>query len=159
MRRGLVAGQPPLIVKFGWTPVALPDAGSPYFAHPGATVGGDGSLLLAAADGRGIHRIDPAGTVTTVAVPTVECHGLAATPDGSIWIADPGRKEVLRDGVITAEVSPGRVLLVDAGGTLVRELTAPTPSWRPTAVALSGPHVLVADGYGESLVHSFDERG
>ena len=165
MRRRLAARGAALTVRFAWTPVILPDAGSPHFAHPGAAVGPDGTLYLGAADGRGIHRVDSTGAVSMVAVPTTKCHDIGICADGSIWIADPGRKEVLRDGILSVRTTSGRVVLVNRSGARLRELEPPTASWRLTAVVTDGSRVWVADGYGygygygENLVHAFEHDG
>lgn len=164
MRRGLDSGGPPLSVVT-MTRVALPENAASAWAHPGATCGIDGALVVAATDGRHIHRLEGSQVVGTISVPTTECHGLAATADGGLWIADPGNKGHLHEGVVTSTNAAGQVVLVDPAGRILQRIAPPTADWMPTGVALhdfgraSDGRVFVADGYGAGLVHCFAADG
>ncbi|WP_309615917.1 hypothetical protein [Salinibacterium sp.] len=161
LRRRPHSGWNAVIVGISWSTIPLPDAASSSWAHPGAAVGGDGTIYLGAADGCGVHRLDAMGSITTLAVPTTECHGIAVHPDGGLWIADPGRKDTLHDGALRVSTTAGCVIRVSSRGLLERKLTAPRPGWMPTGVAIDSDddRVWVADGYGLNEVHAFSANG
>lgn len=164
MRRGLDSGGPPLSVAT-ITRVALPENTASAWAHPGAACTIDGALVVAATDGQHIHRLEGSQVVGTISVPTTECHGLAATVDGDLWIADPGNKGHLHDGVVTSTTAAGQVVRVDPVGRIQGRLAPPTADWMPTGVAVqdfgraSDGRLFVADGYGAGLVHCFATDG
>jgi DNA-binding beta-propeller fold protein YncE len=78
-----------------------------------------------------------------------------------MWIGDVGFKRRVDGAAFETERSVGRVVLVDAGGSIVDELADPGSGWSPTAVAAveETAEVWVADGYGASLVHRFAADG
>jgi outer membrane protein assembly factor BamB len=147
------------------TRVALPENTANAWAHPGATCTIDGALIVAATGGQHIHRLEGSQVVGTIRVPTTECHGLAATADGGLWIADPGTKGHLHDGVVASTNAAGQVVLVDSSGRIRQRVAPPTTEWMPTGVALhdfgraSDGRLFVADGYGAGLVHCFAADG
>lgn len=143
-----------------------PEAPTAEWCHTGIAVTNSGAIAFGAPEQSRLVVIDgssPNGRI--VAVELTELHGITAVGE-RLWIADPGMKA--RPELDYAETqAPGRVALIALDGTIERELDDPYRSggtagaWRPTAVAPLGDAgaVWVADGYGQSLVHLFDERG
>lgn len=132
----------------GWmhSGIAIVD-GAVVVAHPG-----EPSLLFYDADGMLRRNVRLEGLL--------EPHGFSVVAEG-IWIDDVGFKRRVDGPEFENERTKGRVVLVDATGRIIRELLDPQPGWSPTAVAVveETGDVLVADGYGENLVHRFDSRG
>ena len=122
-------------------------AGRVLVAHPSAPV-----LLFLGTDGRLEREVRVEGLI--------ELHGLDAAAEG-LWIADIGSKWRARGGEVEDETGPGRVVLVDDSGAIVRELADPGERWKPTGVAAVAEtgEVWVADGYRHSLVHRFAADG
>jgi DNA-binding beta-propeller fold protein YncE len=116
-------------------------------AHPAEPV-----LLFYGPDGR------RAGAVAVESL--LELHGFCVVGDG-MWIGDVGFKRRVRGADFEQEPGNARVVLIDAGGRIHRELAAPTPDWSPTAVAVveESGELWVADGYGQNLVYRFDADG
>jgi virginiamycin B lyase len=57
----------------------------------GIAVGPDGNLWVSDAGGNQVHRITPAGTAASAAIPLpmgVNARGIALGPDGNMWVAD-----------------------------------------------------------------------
>ncbi|MEV4219895.1 hypothetical protein [Nonomuraea sp. NPDC049725] len=141
----------PASTEWSHSGIALDREGNLFWAHPG----GGAVLVRRALDG-GVEQIE---------VPLLEIHGISYDPrrGGALWLADPGFKP--RPPDYDVEAREGR------GGRLdlrTREFTALSrPShpayakdpWRPTSIAVDGPAVFVADGYGASLVHLYGDRG
>lgn len=129
----------------------------------------DGRVATASADGSAVLLVDPINRhATRIETGLLEAHDLVparTTPAGAeaLWIADPGFHCTMRSGQVIEVLGTGRVVLIDLGGVLVRELPAPTlgPAgpWRPTAVAPTDYGVWVADGYGRQVVELYDEQG
>jgi hypothetical protein len=106
-----------------------------------------------------------------------EGHQITLVRDGDeerLWIADPG--VCLRakpDGNLghglQLDGGPGRAVLVTLDGQILDEISRPPlpdgASYLPTSVAVDERaeggrgDVWVADGYGSSLVHRYDENG
>ncbi len=104
----------------------------------------------------------PGGDVGRVEVSLLEVHGITYDGRGGrevLWLADPGFK--MRPPRYEPEGRAGAAGCFDLATREFRPLTPPDlpayagDSWRPTAVAVSGDTVVVADGYGASLVHYF----
>lgn len=153
---------------YRWVELAAGSGDPAGWSHSGATVDVDDGVWFTDGSGSTLIRSAPNGSVTRVAVPATECHGLAAVADGSVWIADPGWKSVPRDDGYADIDGGGGVTRVDALGEAVQQLERPSTSpgaWRPTSVAVddlgrgSEGRVWVADGYGQSLVHAFTAAG
>ncbi|MFI0418796.1 hypothetical protein [Spongiactinospora sp. 9N601] len=131
--------------------IALDREGNLYWAHPGG-----GAILVRRA-------LD--GSIAQVEVPLLEIHGITYDPSGggALWLADPGFKARPPDYDYEArEGSAGRFDLATREFTALRAPAHPAytgDSWRPTSIAVTGPAVFVADGYGASLVHIYGERG
>jgi hypothetical protein len=100
----------------------------------------DGSLVLA--DGHLLRRVPPGGAAAILYQGPAEgsLRGLFAAPDGRVLAADMGRRIVLA-------VAPG-----GKAETLYEEKAA----WLPTAVALSGPRLLVLEANADS--HDYVDR-
>jgi hypothetical protein len=126
-----------------------------------------GSLWVANLDSGLTCRLD---------IGAVEGHGITLTSDDtggeSLWIADPGRTSRVsddpgvEDGIEVIRGEP-RVFRVSTSGELLDTLPNPAEGaeYAPTSVAVSegslggDGSIWVADGYGSSLVHRFDEAG
>ncbi len=103
----------------------------------GVAFGPDGSLYIVDGDNLRVRRIDPAGTITTVAGSGVEGFsgdggpalaaafrlgsfppGIAVGPDGAIYVFDTGNSRVRRigtDGIVTTVAGGGRCCEVPDG--------------------------------------------
>ncbi|TDN91537.1 hypothetical protein [Microbacterium sp. BK668] len=157
--------------EYRWSEV-LPIGDDPRaWSHSGAAAGPDGSLYFGDSSGRLLYVVRPDGRGgirdrRAVAVAATECHGLAVTADGDIWVADPGHKYT-RDGAGYGDLRRGGgVTRFHPDGGIAQQLSSEgTRGWMPTSVALhdhgsaSGGAVWVADGYGRSLVYGFDADG
>ena len=147
-------------------PLWQPEPPSTEWCHTGITVTDSGAIAFGAPEPGHLIVIDrrsPEGRHVTVAL--TELHGITAAGE-QLWVADPGMKA--RPELDFAETqAPGRVALLTLEGAIQRELRDPffeeitLGPWRPTSVAPIGDSgaVWVADGYGQSLLHLFDERG
>lgn len=113
--------------------------------------------------------------VRSFEIPVIEAHGLTLSTLGftqSIWIADNGRKrhpdheyEYLPDPL------QGKVVRVSLAGLVEMELFEPAVPglqgglFSPTSVIAFDEHlggngdIWVADGYGKSLVHRYNQNG
>ena len=122
----------------------------------------DGSIVIAhPAEPTLLFHDDRGAVVRTLELEgLLEPHGFCATTDG-LWIGDVGFKRRVRGSEFGTDRGPGRVVLVDDAGRVLRELVDPGAEWSPTAVALveETGDVWVADGYGQGLVHRFDSGG
>lgn len=134
------------------------------WAHPGVAVSPGDTIYVADASGSRVVSISPSGIRASISMPVTECHGLAVTAGGGIWVADNGHKLVPEGAGYADVVNAGQVILVDPTGRFIRRLNPPTP-WSPCGVALhdfghgSDGRLWVADGYGQSLVHCFSSDG
>ncbi len=115
----------------------------------------DGSTLLVLNAGGGLIR--------SVATDLTELHGLRAV-DGDLWVADIGSHWRIEGGEIERIERPegGRVVQLDPGGLVTRELARPdhpaygSAPYKPTAVDVDDDGTIwVADGYGANLVHRY----
>lgn len=93
-----------------------------------------------------VTEFDPGGRLVSQwgAGDTVMPHGLSVAPDGSVWITDDQREQLLRfdpDGRLLTEIG-ARELGGDGIGRF----------GRPTDLAFVGERVLVSDGYTNSRV-------
>lgn len=136
------------------------------WCHTGIAVTASGAIAFGAPEARQLVVIDddaPKGR--RIDVELTELHGLTAVGD-RLWVADPGMK-ARPDRDYAERQWPGRAALISLDGRIERELRDPFEAgrtkgpWRPTSIAPIGESgdVWVADGYGESLLHLFDEGG
>lgn len=132
--------------------IAVDPAGTVYWADPAG-----GTILVRPATSRTADRID---------VPLLEIHGITHDRHAGrevLWLADPGFK--MRPPRYEPEVRDGAAGCLDLATRESRPLAQPDlpayteQSWRPTSVALGADLVVVADGYGASLVHGYDGSG
>jgi hypothetical protein len=150
---------------WGWSSLADGRPASAEWSHSGIAVHA-GILYWADPAGGALVAHDPdTGISRTIPVPLLEIHGITPAPGpgpARLWLADPGFKA--RPPAYEPEVADGRVGLFDVGTGAFAELPVPAgraeyrdAAWRPTAVAVDadGSTVVVADGYGASLVHVF----
>lgn len=148
------------------------------WAHPGVVVTRDGLVIT-------FHQSDPTVLVfdqkgnlqRSWDVELTEGHGITLVEeDGTefLWIADPGRKRLPENGYQYPErTSPisGQVVKLDLSGRTVMSLTPPDlalyqrENYCPTFVAVNEERhggngdIWVADGYGQSYVHRYDQSG
>ena len=118
------------------------------------------------------------GHVARMSTPGLfEGHQITLVRDGNedrLWIADPGMcLHTKADGNLghglEIEAGTGRAVLVTLDGAIVDEIPRPPlpdgAAYLPTCVAVDeraaggSGDVWVADGYGSSLVHRYDEHG
>jgi sugar lactone lactonase YvrE len=154
--------------EFEWIDVHLGPSGvTADWAHPGVAVDIDGAVLIPDARGTTLYRRSPDGSVHSVLLAVTDCHALAPSASGDMWVADHGHKFVpAPDGSYTGELHHGRVVLFSPEGEARIELLAPDDrEWRPSGVALhdygraSDGRLWVADGYGSGRVLCFSEAG
>lgn len=126
--------------------------------HSGVAVLEDG-LCVAHPGKPQLLVYDDGVVVRTIDFPDLlEPHGFTLAGD-RMWIGDVGFKRRVHGPEFATERTRGRVVLVERDGTIVGELADPGDGWSPTAIAVVGDDVWVADGYGRSLVHRFDAEG
>ena len=157
-----------------WAEIPNRESAQVGWAHHGMAVTDSGEVL-------GIHPaeslalvFDQDGTlVNSFEIPVREAHQLAlATLDGkqSLWIADPGRKNLKSNGSYepTRGERGGQVVRVSLNGDVEMRIGVPTHSaygsqeFAPTSVSVfesargGSDDIWVTDGYGASLIHRFD---
>ncbi|RZQ61451.1 hypothetical protein [Amycolatopsis suaedae] len=139
---------------------------SPEWSHSGIAVDPAGTVYWADPAGGAILTRHPAGRPGRIEVPLLEIHGITHEHRAgreALWLADPGFK--MRPPRYEPEVRDGTAGRFDLATREFRPLPQPgLPAyagqpWRPTAVAIAGELVVVADGYGAGLVHFFDRSG
>lgn len=151
-------------VDYLWETLEVNDPRDRAWAHPGVAVSPGDAVYVGDASGSRVVSISPSGIRTATSLPVTECHGLAVTAGGGIWVADNGHKLVPEGAGYVDVVNAGQVILVDPTRGLIQRLNPPTP-WSPCGVALhdfghgSDGRIWVADGYGKSLVHCFSSDG
>lgn len=145
----------------GRTPVALLEAAGPAWMHSGVAVAASGEVVVAAPEGDALLVLGADGP-RRVPTPTTELHGITRDEIAGVevfWVADNGHKYVPATPVYADHRVAARLLAVDLAGVVRMELEAPQGEWSPTAIAVHGDTVWVADGYGQSLLHAFDRSG
>ena len=171
-------------IAFRWSELGDPQqliGSSTGWAHHGIALTSTGDVVTFAPDRPEVRITSPDGELRRVwEAPVSTGHGLTiATTDGdeSLWIADNGDSLLPQpDGSYASahaagERFHGSVVQMTLDGEEIRRLPVPPhPAYGsgrfcPTDVAVNETqcggdgHVWVADGYGESLVHEFDEHG
>lgn len=146
-----------------------------HWAHSDITTLADGSMVTFSASNDVMLILSPDGELlASAAAAVVSAHGVTAgvTADGRevIWVADPAAG-VTADG--SGGFSPhregqhGRVVALRLDGSVESVLPVPPlpvyahSRFEPTAV-LPLPflgEIWVADGYGQSLIHRYDNSG
>jgi hypothetical protein len=146
------------------------------WAHHGVAVTATGEVVGFHA--RRLVVFDRDGRVARMSEPgLVEGHQITLVRDGDeerLWIADPGmciHRQV--DGNIghglQLDGGPGRAVMTTLDGDVVRQLSRPPlehgAAYMPTSVAVDeraaggSGDIWVADGYGTSLIHRYDDDG
>ncbi|MFB9966386.1 hypothetical protein ACFFOP_27795 [Sinosporangium siamense] len=150
-----------------WHTLAPGTPGSPEWSHSGIAVDQAGTVYWADPAG-GAILVQPSagGPPSRIEVPLLEIHGITYDHrDGRevLWLADPGFK--MRPPRYEPEARDGSAGCLDLATREFRPLAQPDlpqyaeQPWRPTAVALGADVVVVADGYGASLVHFYHRSG
>jgi outer membrane protein assembly factor BamB len=116
----------------------------------------DGSLILADSHNGRIRRIDPAGTITTVASGLAAPVSVAAAPDGTLVVAEAGLNRIVRlslDGRRTVVAGTGAPRSTGDGGPAARA-TLNVPS----GVAVAGNGTLYVTEFEGRRVRRIDAR-
>lgn len=164
----------------GWGDAAGHDGRSREWTHHGIALTEEGLVVTMAPDAPDVQILEPDGTLKSRwAAPVVSGHGLRVVHDGdaeALWVADNGVSAPPGiDGTYPTQRKAGgqhgaAVKLTLDGRELMR-LEAPSleqyeqGNYAPTDVAVDERHrggggdIWVADGYGQHLVHRFDEHG
>jgi hypothetical protein len=149
----------------GWEELAPDLSRSLEWAHPGIAADALGHLYWAhPAGGRIVVQHLPSGGVASIAVPLLEIHDIATTSRSAglrLWLADPGFK--MRPPDYEPEARRGAAGVFDLATGRFEPFPVPDhpayaeDAWRPTSIAVDEGEelVVVADGYGQSLVHLF----
>lgn len=159
-----------------WAHLTADQIAAHGWAHPGLTVTEAGDVVTCHP---GIPEIlffnRDGGLFRAWSLNLIEAHGVTAVREGQadyLWIADNGHKPSPEHGYRDpAIVGPGHALKTDLMGTVMLELPVPPlevyreGDFRPTSIAVLDERlggdgsVWVADGYGQSLVHCYDQSG
>ncbi|WP_053204266.1 hypothetical protein [Jiangella muralis] len=135
------------------------------WSHAGIAADAGGTVYWTdAAGGAIIARHLPTVRVQRIPVPLLEVHDITLGPDPDrprLWLVDPGWKQ--RPPAYEPEVREGRAGVLDLTSGDFTDLVRPDHpryaehGWYPTSVAVDDTEslVVVADGYGESLVHLY----
>ncbi|SEF18914.1 hypothetical protein [Jiangella alba] len=133
------------------------------WSHAGIAADAGGTVYWTdPAGGALIARHLPTGSVQRIPVPLLEVHDITLGPGGGrLWLVDPGWKQ--RPPAYDPETRVGRAGVLDLASGVFTDLVRPEHpryaeyGWYPTSVAVDDTEslVVVADGYGESLVHLF----
>ncbi len=165
--------------RYAWSGEWLDPADSTLvMTHTALVVTRDGQILTGAAGEPTLVARDRAG-ITLRRTPVdvaLDLHDLTLVEEGGqelLWVADTATR--LYGGEPSLKIdkiaSRGAVHQIDLEGRLLRTLDPPplavyeSVDFRPTAVAVDerrfggSGDIWVADGYGASLVHRFDESG
>ena len=165
----------------GWADGGVDRPSSSGMAHHGIAVTSDRRVVSLGAAGPMVEVRHPNGHVLdTWMAPVARGHGLRiAMADGNdtLWIADNGDSWVRLDDKSYGSALPpgthvtGAVVQLSMSGEELRRVPVPDHaayelgSYCPTDVAVDEPrlggdgNIWVADGYGQSLVHCFDQNG
>lgn len=149
----------------GWQELPAPWPTTAGWAHADIAMTPDGGLVTCHPDGGALVLLSADGTVTVVAAPITEAHGISVLGE-RLWLADVGSKYAPDSEGRYGEAGPGsgQVLQLDLTGAVTRRLDPPprrsTTAYLPTSV-VEDEHgnVWVADGYGASEVHRYDRDG
>ena len=114
------------------------------------TVDGAGNLFIADTGNDRVRRVDPSGTITTLAAGLNEPEGIAVDGAGNLFIADTENHRIRRvdpSGTITTVAGTGRNGYSGDGGPAVAAQLA----W-PRGVAVDGSgSLLIADAWNHSI--------
>lgn len=156
----------------GWASVPDPGAAEMGWAHPGVAVTDEGLIVTCHPSQPLLCLFRPDGTLArSVMLDATEAHGIAVSGSGEtqrIWVADSGAKRMPGPGYPAMRGERGgQVLELDLEGRTLRRFDAPPHdaygegAFSPTSVAVDGRDgtVWIADGYGQSLVHRYDQDG
>jgi len=153
-----------------WDPRAL--GAEIEWTHPGLAVLPGGDIVVPDQTTRELVRLGPDGReVKRVALDATNAHGLTATADGQVWVADTGMHVKVEKGEVIKADTPGSVFSVGLDGQPGLSLRRPDHPgyvggpYLPTSVAVADAgsggsgDIWVADGYGMALVHRYDASG
>lgn len=140
------------------------------WSHSGIAVLADRSIVFAHPEGHRLVRVFPSGASGEIETPLTEMHSIVPAQEADsevLWVADNGHRYSEDVPEYGEEKRDGRVVALGLDGGIRRELHCPqlpeyeSVSWSPTSVSVDSSRgdVWVADGYGKSLVHRFDNEG
>ncbi|SDS54182.1 hypothetical protein [Jiangella sp. DSM 45060] len=149
--------------SLSWATLSPSGRDSAEWSHAGIAADAGGTVYWTdPAGGAIIARHLPTEHVERIPVPLLEVHDITLGPSGDrLWLVDPGWKQ--RPPAYEPEVREGRAGVLDLASGTFTDLVRPDHphyaqhGWYPTSIAVDGTEslVVVADGYGESLVHLF----
>lgn len=162
----------------GWAKLPGSETARAGWAHHGLAITEQGQVLAFHQGESRVLVLDLEGNlVRSWRCDLTEGHGLTLVKEGRaerLWLADPGRKRTREHNYqypATASPISGRVVKTDLRGRVLMEL-APPPldiyqrgNYCPTSVAVhearfgGNGDIWVADGYGQSYLHRFDQAG
>ncbi|MFQ6029431.1 MAG: hypothetical protein ACE5Q6_18295 [Dehalococcoidia bacterium] len=161
-----------------WARIPQGESAAAGWAHPGVAVTRSGQVITYHSGDPTVLVLDREGQLLrSWSTDLTEGHGLTLVEEGDaefLWIADPGRKRTKEHTYQYPERNDpisGRVVKLRLEGRSVMELPKPdlalyqTADYCPTFVAVNEERhggngdIWVADGYGQSYVHRYDQRG
>ena len=160
-----------------WAEIPNPQTAASGWAHHGMAVTDAGEVIaIHPAESLAMVFNQDGKLLRSFEIPVREAHQLTlANVDGeqSLWIADPGRKNVKTNGIYEPVQGQrgGQAARVSFAGTRLQQITAPPHSaygesdFAPTSVAVfettqgGSGDIWITDGYGASLIHRFDSAG
>ncbi len=162
-------------MQIAWQELDPATAADPGWSHSGIAVTDSGAVIFADPSGGRLILCRPFddgwsnARIQHIAVPLLEIHSIFAAGSGdlaTVWLADPGFKAKRELGYETTS-APGQAGSLDLSTKVFSPLPAPPLSdkgirWEPTSVvsrrSVDGSTlVIVADGYGASLVHFYSD--
>ena len=162
----------------GWAKLPEGDSARTGWAHHGLAITERGQVLAFHQGESRVLVLDLEGNLRrSWRCDLTEGHGLTLVKEGRaerLWLADPGRKRTREHNYQYAATSSpisGRVIKTDLRGRILMELAPPSlevyqrGNYCPTSVAVDEERfggsgdIWVADGYGQSYVHRFDQAG
>ena len=142
------------------------------WTHPGLAVLSNGDVVVPDQTTRELVRLGADGReFGRVPLEAANAHGLTATDDDQVWVADTGMRVQVERGEVRKADAPGSVFSVGLDGVAGMSLRRPDhPAYSdgpylPTSVAVAGASgggsgdIWVADGYGMALVHRYGAGG
>ena len=162
-----------------WAEMIQSDISRSGWTHSGMAIRNNGEIITSDNGESKIIRYSPEGKILDLwEANFTHAHGITLSPDDEhgeiIWIADNGSRKEQKNGYeypAGSENKSGRVFKTTLSGHEIFELPFPPhPSYEkdrfsPTAIAINekglggNGDVWIADGYGASLIHQYDQKG
>ena len=161
-----------------WAIMPSSESADAGWAHSGLTITKSGDIVTCHSGDPTILLFDSEGKLkTSWTGDFVDGHGITAVTEGEseyLWIADNGSKRIQKHRYSSApgdEHRSGKVFKTSLQGKTLLTLEQPpinayqTSRYAPTSIAVNehqyggNGDIWVADGYGASYVHRFNEKG